>query len=137
MDKIENVLLIDDDNITNFINQRLLKKLNVASNITTATNGYEGLEHVHKFCRNFKNCSHLIFLDIKMPVMDGIEFLKEFNTLNLPNKENINIIMLSTSSNENDIRQIEKFKVREFLTKPLTEEKILKVLQDWKSYCSE
>ena len=69
--------------------------------------------------------------------MDGIEFLKEFNTLNLPNKENINIIMLSTSSNENDIRQIEKFKIREFLTKPLTEEKILKVLEDWKSYCSE
>jgi response regulator of citrate/malate metabolism len=134
MYKIENVLLIDDDTITNFLNLRLLKKLNIAGSIMTANNGYEGLEYVHEFCRNFKYGYHFIFLDIKMPVMDGVEFLQEFNMLNLPNKENITIIMLSTSSNEHDIKEVEKYKVLEFLIKPLTEEKILKVLEHWKAY---
>ena len=75
--RIDSVLLVEDDRITNFLNERLLRKLNITESIKVATNGEEALQYLEKTEASGKPLPDLIFLDINMPVMDGLEFLQE------------------------------------------------------------
>jgi CheY-like chemotaxis protein len=129
VDKLSCVLLIDDDSINNFLNERLLRKLEISKAIKTALNGEEGLKYIAQHCAVQEGCCpDLVFLDIKMPVMDGIEFIKNFQKLNFQNKEKMKVAILTTSRNENDIEALKLLGSYPFLNKPLTAEKVKKVL---------
>ena len=128
MDKINSILLVDDDQINNFINKRIIRKLDIANNVDIALNGEEALEHIQKFCDQTGNCPELIFLDINMPVMNGFEFLNEFKNLSLQNKKEVKIIVLTTSTNPGDMQKLKEHSIKGFLNKPLTEKKILEAL---------
>jgi CheY-like chemotaxis protein len=129
MRKINCTLLVDDDQITNFINRRLINKLDLAEKVATVTNGEEALEYVKDYCMlNNECCPDLILLDINMPVMNGLEFLKEYNNLEFENKRKVLVVMLSTSNNPKDLEKVQGFNVDDFISKPLTEEKLLTVI---------
>ena len=124
MVQLESVLLVDDDKITNFLNQRLIEKLSVTKSVKVVCNGKEALEY---FQKNSSILPDLILLDINMPVMDGFEFVDNFKTLGLDKK--IVIVMLTTSSNEKDIERIAKNNlVSGYINKPLTNEKLTDTL---------
>jgi CheY-like chemotaxis protein len=130
MRKINCTLLVDDDHITNFINRRLINKLDLTEKVATVTNGEEALEYVKDYCMiNKECCPELILLDINMPVMNGLEFLKEYNNLEFENKRKVLVVMLSTSNNPSDLEKVEAYKVDDFISKPLTEEKLLSVIE--------
>ena len=125
------ILLIDDDKITNYINVKLLNKLNIGDKIDVAHNGEEGISLIEQFCNlNDKCCPELIFLDINMPVMNGFEFLKVFNEMQISNKNCVHIIVLTTSSNERDIDIIKQYGLK-VLNKPLTESKVKEALTEF------
>ena len=127
--KINCILLIDDDNITNYINQRLLKKLNLTENIVTTNNGDEALKFIDEYCKaNNSCCPELIFMDVNMPGMKGFDFLEEFNKLDIANRNNIRIVVVSASSHEADKGKTEGMDLP-YLTKPLTIESIKGVLE--------
>jgi CheY-like chemotaxis protein len=126
MEKMDSILLIDDDNISNFINTRLIKRLNIAHQVQVRLNGQEALSYINE---DEKKCPDLIFLDINMPVMNGFEFLQSFTQGKYCNRKPI-IIILTTSSDGNDMDQLQKYpEVSGFLNKPLTEDKIASVLK--------
>lgn len=125
MHKITSVLLVDDDMINNFINQQLIEELSVTKELNIANNGLEAIKFLEQFCDDDKGCPELILLDINMPVMDGFEFLEEFDNLTLPLKEKIKVVMLTTSTNPHDVEKLNGFSIAGFMNKPLTEEKIL------------
>jgi CheY-like chemotaxis protein len=127
MKKINCILLVDDDNINNFINERLLKKLNITNNVKVAMNGEEALD----FIKNNKEEIHpeLILLDINMPVMDGFEFLQEYNKVDFNGKLKPHIIMLTTSTNPNDVNKVKQSDITGYINKPLTESKIMEIVQ--------
>ncbi len=127
MKKINCVLLVDDDNINNFINERLLKKLNITHNVKVAMNGEEALDFLKSNAENL--FPELILLDINMPVMDGFEFLQEYKKADFDGKQPPYIIMLTTSTNPNDVDKVKKSDVAGYINKPLTEPKIMEIVQ--------
>lgn len=128
MKKINCVLLVDDDTINNFINERLLRKANITEEVKVALNGKEALDYLSSRSED-KGVPELILLDINMPVMDGFEFLDAFEKLDLKNKDNVVIVMLTTSTNPNDTQRLIKSGVAGYINKPLTEQKLLDILQ--------
>lgn len=128
MSKLNSILLVEDDSITNFINERLLRKLDVADDIKIALNGYDAISCIQSIVNEGKNCPNLIFLDINMPVMDGFEFLNEFKKLEFENKEDVIIVVLTTSTNLSDIEKLKGSGNTDFINKPLTKEKVQDVV---------
>jgi response regulator of citrate/malate metabolism len=133
MHKINCVLLIEDDHVTNFLNNRIIKGLRISEKINLAHNGKEALNFVKNFAlMNLNTGPELILVDLNMPVSDGFEFIYSFKELQLSNSDKIKIIVLTTSDHEEDIGKIIRDKNIGYINKPLTEDKLLSVL--WKDY---
>ena len=94
------VLLVDDDDATNYIHQHVIREINFAKHIIVAKNGREALTYLTR--KNDYIKPDIIFLDINMPVMDGWEFLEEYKELEEELKSEMMVVMLSTSLNPAD-----------------------------------
>ena len=131
MAAISCTLLVDDDDTTNFLNQSLLRRLAVSDAVLVAGNGREALDLLHAHCivHASPTCPTLILLDLKMPVMDGVEFLRAY--AQRPPRENptVVVIMLTTSLHAADVAQMQGLPIAGYLTKPLTSDKITGLLQ--------
>ncbi len=129
MKKLNCILLIEDDPITLFLNKRMLEKLDVAEIILTAANGEEGLRKIQEqyFIHN-KPFPEIIFVDLNMPVMDGFDFIKEFNKMKITGKEKTRIAVLTTSSDQTDLIEIFDLGVKSYVAKPLTEDSVLELI---------
>lgn len=130
--KIFAVMLIDDNEIDNLINQKMLEASGNIENIYTHTGARSAIE----FLRNIEKLSQfseeilpsLILLDIDMPLMDGFQFLDEFEKLKDSTKKKCEIVMLTSSINPQDMSKSKNYQnVREYLNKPLSEETISKL----------
>ncbi|QHT66252.1 response regulator [Rhodocytophaga rosea] len=120
MNKLSCILLVDDDNITNFANQMLIEDMEITEQVLVAFNGLEAIELIKKQCE-VDCCPELILLDINMPVMNGFEFLETYKELEFVHKQSVVILMLTTSLNPKDVEQMKEEPIKGFLTKPLTE----------------
>lgn len=134
MNKISGILLIDDDETTNFLNQRLLDRLQITDHIHTFVNGKQAFDYLYNVSNNnyekespeyFK--PELIFLDINMPVMDGFELLDLYERLNPEFRKGIVMVVLTTSTHPQDTDAVDKY-AAEYVTKPLTADKLNKLL---------
>jgi CheY-like chemotaxis protein len=116
---INSILLIDDNNIDNYINRAVLNKLNIAENIIVKTSTIDALAFLNSLKEGLK-FPQIIFLDIRMPLMDGFGFLKEFEKFPLNKRENYSVYILSSSTNDDDINTAKSFSsVKKYLNKPL------------------
>lgn len=130
MPKLSCVLLVDDDATTNYLNQLLLKRMDVADQLLVALNGQEALALLHQHGPPPQALSPvLILLDVKMPVMDGFAFLEAFNQLPARYRQAVVVVMLSTSLHPRDVARAQLFGIGSFLSKPLTADKVNEVLQ--------
>lgn len=119
------LLLVDDDEIMNFISSATLKYFQ-SIDVKIVLNGKQALDYLEECLQN--NTSKMpthILLDINMPIMDGFTFLQIFNQTEKLKKLSIKIAMLTTSQRDSDRENAFKFKqVTFFLQKPLTREKL-------------
>lgn len=133
--KLNSILLIDDDEGTNFINKRVIQKADIAEEVVTTYNGSEALDYL---CNQgqFENPGKpfpqpmLILLDINMPIMDGWEFLDAYHKLHESQKSKIIIVMLTTSFNPDDSKRAgECTDISGFKNKPLTIDTLNDIIQ--------
>ncbi|MDQ3394791.1 MAG: response regulator [Bacteroidota bacterium] len=129
---IKKILLVDDDDTSNFINKLVLKGMNISPEIEVSTNGEDALEYLIKSCRENSNteCHTLILLDINMPVMNGFEFLDAIKNNPEIDDKDLHVCMLTSSTNPDDIKRAKTYNIQGYLDKPLTPEKIKKVLNE-------
>jgi CheY-like chemotaxis protein len=131
--KYHAVMLVDDNEIDNLINQKMIEASNIAEHIfvhSGAKSAIEFLKNVEKLARGPVSLylPELIFLDIDMPLMDGFQFLDEFEKLSDTIKEHCKVIMLTSSLNPQDMNKAKKNKfVLKYINKPLTQENLKKI----------
>ena len=115
-----NILLIDDDKINNFLNEKLLRKVGTFDNISIFLDGESALHFLQKEAAKGNESPELIFVDINMPIMNGIEFLENYHHIEFKNKEKVTLIGLTTSLRPSDIEKLQELKCKLILNKPLT-----------------
>ncbi|MGW8121850.1 response regulator [Roseivirga echinicomitans] len=131
--KLDCILLIDDDDATNFIHQIIIKKANVAERVISTLNGKQALQFLTnsgKYQGHKNPIPALIFLDINMPVMDGWEFIEAYKELPENLRNEIVIVMITTSYDPDDKeRALQITELNEFKKKPLTFEMLDRLIQ--------
>ena len=119
--KIKFVLLIDDDKATNFYNLMMVSRHEQFSEVSSVTNGQDGLDYLVEAKSGKFKTPDLIFLDINMPGMNGWEFLTEFEKLGSEFTSKIKVIILSTSSDPDEVKKtLENYDAEDFISKPLS-----------------
>jgi CheY-like chemotaxis protein len=105
--RFKTCLLIDDNYIDNFVTRKIVVRQSPGDAIEALKIGAV--------------VPDVIFLDIRMPMMSGFEFLEEYDKLSIANKENIKIYMLSSSLDPTDMKQsvLNKY-ISNYIHKPIT-----------------
>lgn len=117
----KNILLVDDDSVFNFINRKVLETMGIADSIHTALNGKEALDLLNGYLSGSNAVPDVIFLDLNMPIMDGFAFLEAFKRVNIPNKEMVSIVIVTSSTDPADIAKAKAMGIDHYLTKPVSE----------------
>lgn len=135
------MMLIDDNKIDVFVNQRIIEKYDsnvktrVFDNAISALNFFKLLE----LNTNIKSLAipEVILLDVNMPGMDGFKFFKEFEELKILNDYKIGIYMLSSSSCPDDIKKAKNEpSCAGYIIKPLTVDKLKNAFDDRSNFAS-
>jgi CheY-like chemotaxis protein len=115
-----NILLVEDDEVDVMNVQRALKKNGATSNLYRAANGIEALAMLRTNNQIAKenNSRLLILLDLNMPKMGGLEFLKELRAD--PALSHLPVVILTTSMQDSDLTTAYQYNVAGYLIKPIT-----------------
>src|SRR5687768_6537761 len=120
MDKQVNLLLIDDDEVDCMNVQRAFKKNSISNPLFIAHNGVEGLDMLRgtNGVPKIDPLPRIILLDINMPKMNGLEFLKELRADK--NLHNISVFVMTTSNDEKDRFEAYNYNVAGYIIKPIS-----------------
>jgi len=118
------VLLVEDDSIDAMTVERAFKDLRLTNMLTHCTNGEEALAYLRD-SRNTEPC--VILLDLNMPRMNGIEFLKIAK--NDADLKRIPVVVLTTSNEERDVVQSFRMSVAGYIIKPVDYKKFVEAIR--------
>jgi two-component system response regulator len=122
------ILLVEDNPNDAELTQRALKKSDLGARVTIARDGAEALEYL----LSNRPRPKVVFLDLKLPKIDGIEVLRrvraEERTRSLP------IVVLTSSQEERDINECYKLGVNSYVVKPVEFDKFYKAVGDLGMY---
>lgn len=126
------ILLVDDDEINNFISIKLIKKALDNTSISSCLNGKFAIDQLVELQkRDPALLPDFILLDINMPIMNGWEFLDEYRRLEIDPLGKSKIYIISSSVFSNDINKAKSYPlVKNFISKPLSVEKIKEMFND-------
>ncbi|MEM7374173.1 MAG: response regulator [Bacteroidota bacterium] len=116
----KSVMLVDDNEIDNIINEKIIEANSFAENILVFQTGQEALEYLKSHQDREEELPEIVFLDINMPIMDGFQFLEDFENFSEKVLDKCKIIMLSSSISPKDIDRAASSRfVKKYLNKPL------------------
>ena len=114
------ILIVEDDMVDAMTVKKALKDLKVSNDIIHTTNGEEALDYLNNPA-NPRPC--IILLDINMPKMNGIEFLRQAKS-----REDfglIPVVMLTTSTNDRDMVESFNLNVASYIVKPVDHKQLV------------
>ncbi|WPU95664.1 response regulator [Mucilaginibacter sabulilitoris] len=124
----EHILIIDDDEINNFIAERLIKRVSKDTRITICRNGHDALVQLSTIQEKEGIWPKFIFLDLTMSVMDGWEFLESYRKLNEDQTNDTRVVIVTSSVFRHDMDRAREHPVEsEYIIKPLTSERLFKL----------
>ena len=120
--RFNSVMLIDDNDIDNLINSRIITSHNFASVVDVKTTTESALEYLRSLTADSPDIPSIIFLDLNMPVLDGFAFLEEFEKMADFIKSSCKVVVLSSSISPDDINKAStNAYVIKYINKPLNE----------------
>ncbi|WP_300568189.1 response regulator [Flavobacterium sp.] len=125
MRTVDLTYIIDDDKIFVFVLKKYLEKNDNFNKVLDFKNGEEV---INLLSDENNQLPDIILLDINMPVIDGWQFLEQIEKL--PHKEKLNVFIMSSSIDANDIEKSKSFStVKDFISKPINNEKLNKLIE--------
>jgi CheY-like chemotaxis protein len=122
MARFKNVLLVDDNEIDNLINERIISSSGFASDVKVRNSVDGALAYLREIADNTELTPEFVFLDLNMPVRDGFSFLEEYSTLPETITSKARIIVVSSSMSTEDINKASSNPyVLKYINKPLSE----------------
>ena len=115
-DRLLNILLVEDDEVDVLNVRRAFQKNNIANPLFVASNGLEALEQLRG--KMIPRERRIVLLDLNMPKMNGIEFLRELRQD--PELKLTPVVVLTTSNDERDRIEAYNLNVAGYLLKPVT-----------------
>ncbi|MEI8099195.1 MAG: response regulator [Sediminibacterium sp.] len=127
---LKNVCLIDDDKIYQFTATMILEATGLTNSIAAFLNGKDAINFLKDPNTTLNSqLPDIIFLDINMPVMNGWEFLEEFQQFSASLSQPIKIYLVSSSVDESDINKSKNYPaVTDYVIKPLNRDKYRQLL---------
>jgi CheY-like chemotaxis protein len=129
INKLVNILLVEDDEVDVMNVKRAFLKSNIQNPLFVASNGVEALEMLNS---EISPLPRIIILDINMPKMNGIEFLKALRADE--NLKHISVFVVTTSNEDSDKIKAYDLNVAGFILKPLSFEKFMSSVSTLKNY---
>ncbi len=128
MSAIKSILLVDDDETTNFLNQFFIRQSMPNLDVYVALNGEEALTLIKDLDKKF--LPSLVLLDTQMPIMDGWEFLEQYeSSVSEEVREKIKVILLTAmESKEIESRLGDNSRVFDTAQKPLSDVTLKKLV---------
>jgi len=119
-DKVVNILLVEDDEVDIMNVQRAFKKNNILNPLNIAHNGVEALDKLRGSNgeQKISPTPRIILLDINMPKMNGLEFLKELRADQ--DLHSISVFVMTTSNDDKDRFEAYNYNVAGYVIKPIT-----------------
>ena len=130
--KTVEILLVEDSLYDAEMTIRALKKINIVNTLIHLKDGSEGLDFI--FCKgefsDRDKCIHpkVILLDLKMPKVDGMEFLQKIKSD--PETQNIPVVVLTSSNEDPDIKRCYELGVNSYIVKPVEYDNFTKAVAD-------
>lgn len=128
------ISIIDDDEIYKFTVTKTIEIKQLAEKILTFADGEEGITFLTENYDNTEILPDLIFLDINMPIMDGFQFMDEYQKIQSKFKKKITIFMITSSVDPVDLAHAKEYKeISDFIVKPIkpdTLEAIIKRIEE-------
>jgi len=126
---MKKVYLIDDDDIFVFLTKKTILKVSSNVDVEVFSDGYQAITHLRSIAQNIELLPDVIFLDINMPIMDGWEFLDEFEKIHLFLAKTSKLYIVSSSISPHEMERSKNISaVTEFIIKPLVKEKFLEII---------
>ncbi len=127
---MKKVYLIDDDDIFVFLTKKTILKVSDNVDVEVFSDGYQAITHLKEIAHNREALPDVIFLDLNMPVMDGWEFLAEYEELRTSLARETQLYIVSSSISPHEMERSNNINaVSAFIIKPLVKERFLEILQ--------
>lgn len=114
-------MVVDDDDDYCFLTKKILQRAGAGKEIVTASNGLEALKKLQEISASGEKMPAFIFLDLKMPIMDGFEFLEEAAKPGGPDLSQTKVYLTTSSVLPKDRERAVNSPIAGFLIKPLTQ----------------
>jgi len=127
--ELNSIMLIDDSYADNLFHSIVIEEANLNKKVTQVRNGLEAINYIKSI--NPEEQPNLIFLDYNMPKMNATEFIEAYDKLEIDNRENVKIILLTTSLSPFDMDKVTNMEtIDSFRRKPLTMEMLNEILEE-------
>lgn len=126
MNKFNVVCVIDDDPAFTFLAKEVMEAVNFYTDLLVYDNGQKAVLGLTEIIESGKTIPDLVLLDLRMPVMDGWDFLDDYSDALI--EKNIPVFIISSSINPADYKKANQYKcVSDYIVKPITEENLLEI----------
>lgn len=126
--RYRHVMIIDDNELDNFINSKIIESSLFSKNIYVNTNGKSALEFLTNLIKTMGDafetiCPDVIFIDLNMPILDGFQFLEHLKKLDNKWLNKSKLVVLTSSAHPDDNKKTKSInKEVIYMNKPLTSE---------------
>ena len=123
VNKVERFWIVDDDMVYRFTTEKYIQMLKLPIEVRSFDDGEEALSCLRENVNKAENLPDIVMLDVNMPIMDGWDFLEEYEEIGKDISKEIRIYMVSSSIDERDQNRSKANPlVTDYIIKPITEE---------------